>query len=1493
MKRKRGLLTRATVFLLVFALIFGTMPTNANVVAAETGYDIYIAEKETAVDIESSGDYSNEKDEMYFDEDTYYGEDEILDYVHEGYIAIMPFGNHVQVWTAEQFYDAMREFHLENIQSLTIELMADIEDAISQIGVSSGRELTLTGNYNFRLSRDGSSIVHVSSDGIFTLDGPNLISEGGAGWGGNRGATLWDGTFIMISGSISGNNGSGVEVWRDGTFIMQGGEIHNNRPSINRANEFGGGVYVRNGGTFIMQGGEIHNNTAVSGGGMYVSSGGTFVMEGGEIHNNRTTRSGGGVYVAVGGTLTMDGQAIIRDNLVTAPPNLGGSGGGGVHSRGDFTLTGNAEVYNNRVTGGLHGHGGGIRLSNGSFVMTGGKISENWASANGGGIFAQAAVTTFTLDGGVIENNIANGWYGVDGDAGVMTHIHRDGGGGGIYTFSHLTIYNAMIRNNEAARASGGGVQARAGLTIYSGEIRNNTAVGLRGGDGGGILVLGDTTLGSPDAIGEVIIYGNDARFGGGIAASFPPVGFGNLIIHDNVKIFGNVASYGVGGVSADNLIMHGGLITENRSLTYDRGGVSAVTFTMHDGFIVENFGRGVSAGTFTMRGGLIAENITSEDGGGVFATNFTMHDGKITENEAKRGGGVAINSRFTMHGGEIVGNTAEYVGGGVLVTLGFTGNSNAHIHGGKIGENISGGNGGGVYLGYYHDGTFNPRWSHLRMYGGEISGNIADGDGGGIWAGDVGTIHLFYGHIRNNNAGNDGGGVFTTSHPPDYRVPMVSPDYIRIMAIGSGMYFSGNTARAAYRPHPSAVEIFRIQFGSTSIFNHVLNNYDINFVGDPNFVPVTARVTFDLNGGDVDGDTENIIREIIEGTNVGVTNVPEPLRTGYNFDGWRHAGMAIDAANKTSVQVAAHFVTDDITFTAQWTLAVTEHIITFNLNGGHVVGVTTDIYVRAVEGEAVGITNIPELYKDAHIFDGWRYADMATDASNKTSEQVAAHIVTDDITFIAQWILREYTVTFDFNGGTIGGVITYTTVQIIYGRGIGLGNVPAMMREGYEFDGWRHAGMADDAANKYSSEVALFVVTGDITFTVQWTRVGNGVEPTEYTVTFELHGGTGYAPQQTVRYNETASRPAVNPTRTGYNFAGWFTLATGGEEFNFAVGITENTTVHAQWTPVGNGGGTGPGSGTGGGTGGGGVVTPPTDDSNVVIVGNPNAPGQVGNAIESVLDSNDDVDQVILVIPDDATSVSIPDDSKRLLIDAEADLVIVQGDVTITIPTDVIRELEEHDSPRINLNIEVTDVEDGFIAIEIDFTAPGNREVSNQFDNSITVTVDMGDVEVTNPYRITAIDEDGNRIGGRFDPETGLFEFGTNTTGLFVIEYVEDLNRVTMSIGSYVITNLAQNVYDIMDVAPVIQESRTLVPIRFISYALGAEVSWDEETREVTIKIGERELTFAIGEMAPGMDVPAQIMNNRTMVPIRFVGEFFGATVIWDESEGLVEVIL
>lgn len=98
--------------------------------------------------------------------------------------------------------------------------------------------------------------------------------------------------------------------------------------------------------------------------------------------------------------------------------------------------------------------------------------------------------------------------------------------------------------------------------------------------------------------------------------------------------------------------------------------------------------------------------------------------------------------------------------------------------------------------------------------------------------------------------------------------------------------------------------------------------------------------------------------------------------------------------------------------------------------------------------------------------------------------------------------------------------------------------------------------------------------------------------------------------------------------------------------------------------------------------------------------------------------------------------------------------------------------------------------------------------------------------------------------------------------------------------------------------VPPQIVEDRTVVPVRVIGEALGAQVDWDGETRQVTItRRGEVvvltiDSTEALVNGRPvTLSVAAQIIDDRTMVPLRFVGEAFGDTVDWDGETRTVRI--
>ena len=99
-------------------------------------------------------------------------------------------------------------------------------------------------------------------------------------------------------------------------------------------------------------------------------------------------------------------------------------------------------------------------------------------------------------------------------------------------------------------------------------------------------------------------------------------------------------------------------------------------------------------------------------------------------------------------------------------------------------------------------------------------------------------------------------------------------------------------------------------------------------------------------------------------------------------------------------------------------------------------------------------------------------------------------------------------------------------------------------------------------------------------------------------------------------------------------------------------------------------------------------------------------------------------------------------------------------------------------------------------------------------------------------------------------------------------------------------------------DQPPVVVDGRTLVPLRAIFEALGAEVKWEQSTQTVTAVRGDATITMQIGSNILKrnrenieLDVPAQIIGGRTLVPARAVAESFGAEVLWDASTRTVTI--
>lgn len=122
----------------------------------------------------------------------------------------------------------------------------------------------------------------------------------------------------------------------------------------------------------------------------------------------------------------------------------------------------------------------------------------------------------------------------------------------------------------------------------------------------------------------------------------------------------------------------------------------------------------------------------------------------------------------------------------------------------------------------------------------------------------------------------------------------------------------------------------------------------------------------------------------------------------------------------------------------------------------------------------------------------------------------------------------------------------------------------------------------------------------------------------------------------------------------------------------------------------------------------------------------------------------------------------------------------------------------------------------------------------------------------------------------------------------------------VTMQVGNPIMTvNGAETEIDEgAGTAPVIINDRTLLPVRSLIENMGGTVNWNDTSREVTLKLGSDEIRLIIDDTtayfnneASTLDTSPAIINDRTMLPVRFIAEKFGFTVDWNGDEQMITI--
>ena len=99
-------------------------------------------------------------------------------------------------------------------------------------------------------------------------------------------------------------------------------------------------------------------------------------------------------------------------------------------------------------------------------------------------------------------------------------------------------------------------------------------------------------------------------------------------------------------------------------------------------------------------------------------------------------------------------------------------------------------------------------------------------------------------------------------------------------------------------------------------------------------------------------------------------------------------------------------------------------------------------------------------------------------------------------------------------------------------------------------------------------------------------------------------------------------------------------------------------------------------------------------------------------------------------------------------------------------------------------------------------------------------------------------------------------------------------------------------------DLPVQVQDGRTMVPIRDLAEKLGADVEWVQESQQIVMTRAGSTVTMTLGETtadvdgaAMEMDVAPYAVEGRTLIPARYVAEFFGQVVTWDQEKSLVVV--
>lgn len=308
-------------------------------------------------------------------------------------------------------------------------------------------------------------------------------------------------------------------------------------------------------------------------------------------------------------------------------------------------------------------------------------------------------------------------------------------------------------------------------------------------------------------------------------------------------------------------------------------------------------------------------------------------------------------------------------------------------------------------------------------------------------------------------------------------------------------------------------------------------------------WTPVRTFIQFDPNGGE-----GSMIQQETFYESKTTLEECEFTRDYWRFTGWntKPDGSGVFYPD------GAEFISDKaedgaaLTLYAQWEME--EYAITYDLAGGTILGENPEVYTVGTES-----FTLKEPQRTGYLFLGWTGSNGTVPEKTVTIPK-GSH---GDRAYTANWKPEIKTFTFDPNGGTWEDGTTETVVkQAEYDSFITLPDAPA--REYYTFEWWE-----DAYGHKHNPGYAC-KVTEDETFKALW-------NPIQYSITYDLAGGTLEEENPHVYTTETEDFTLNNPSKEGYLFLGW--TGSNGETPEKTVTVSKGTGgdrhYTANWSPV------------------------------------------------------------------------------------------------------------------------------------------------------------------------------------------------------------------------------------------------------------------------------------------------------------------------------------